>query len=152
MDYRNTELTITEIEQLTGITFKTIKKKILNLEPCRREGSKIFYHSHQALGAVFSVPQDDKLSLQHERANLAKVQAKKQELEYQILKKSVVNADEVIDEYSKRVVAAKNKFMAIPTKLGARYRAFSNPADLEEEAEQLIHEALKEMAVPHASN
>ncbi len=73
------------------------------------------------------------------------------ELEYKVLKNELVPADEFIEEYSKRVVATKNKFLGISSKLGARFRSFGEAADLEEEAEELIHEALREMAVADAS-
>ncbi len=144
-------LTIANLESLTGFTFRTIKKRLAKLNPSVVDGPRAYYDSELALQALYEDKNKGGLSLDQERAKLAKVQTKKMELEYKMLKHELVPAEEFIEEYSKRVVATKNKFLGIPSKLGARFRSFGEAADLEEEAEELIHEALREMAVADAS-
>ncbi len=69
--------------------------------------------------ALYEDKRQGGLSLDQERAKLAKIQTKKMKLEYKVLKHELVPAEEFIEEYSKRVVATKNKFLGIPSKLGA---------------------------------
>ncbi len=144
-------VTISDLGDHTGFTYRTIKRRLQSLKPLSLQIQGTYENSEDALKVIVSLQQKDELSLADERAKLAKAQNQKIELEYKVMKGELVSAEEFIEEYSKRVVATKNRFLGIPSKLGARFRSFGEAEDLEEEAEELIHEALREMAVADAS-
>ena len=141
------QLSIADFERLTGFTFRTVKRRLGKIDPIYQKGPKVLYDSIPAFKALYATPDGKgKLSLEQERAKLAQVQTKKLELEFRVLKKELVVAEEIIEEFSKRVVAAKTKFLAIPSKLAARFKSYSEPSDLQEVAENLVFEALTEVS------
>ena len=72
-----------QLEDLTGITFKTLKKKLeaADVEPVKTSPKGNFYDSVQALKALYLNQSTEELDLQKERAKLAQAQTKKTILE-----------------------------------------------------------------------
>ena len=140
------ELSLSELEQLTGKTYRTIRKRIKRLKPIREEGSKIIYDSAESLELIYHKESDGELSLDQERAKLAHIQTKKLELEYKKLDGTLVDAKEVVEAYSKRILAARAKFLKIPVRLAAIFKAIETPDELQAEAKTLVWEALDEVA------
>ncbi|NRA68634.1 MAG: hypothetical protein HRU19_29375 [Pseudobacteriovorax sp.] len=142
------KVTITELEKLTGITFKTLKKRLEDTPVSRTTNKEVYFDSKVALQAIFNNESKETLKLDQERAKLAHIQTKKLELEYQKMQGTLVDANEIIEEFGKRMLAMKAKFLKIPVRLGALFNAFSSASELENEAENLIYEALEEAAEP----
>lgn len=147
------EITITELEKITCITAKTIRKKLANTQALRIDGLKKYYDSSIALAAIYLNDNGkDKLLLDQERARLAKAQTERVELETRFRKEELVNANELVELYSKKVVAFKNRFLAIPKKIAAQFRSFQTPSQIEDHGEKLVYEALKELSLPEVED
>ena len=140
------ELSIAEIEKISGFSYKTIKKRLENLAPIRRKGNSIFYESRDAIPLLFKAESEGRLNLDQERAKLAKAQTEKVELESSKLKGTLVDANELAEAFKKEIIAAKAKLLRIPKTLGAQYPTIESSLHLEDFATDLIHESLAEIA------
>ena len=111
-------LNLQGIEQLTGITFKTIKKRLdhFNVKPYKKRGSAILYDAFEALPALYKKPDSD-LQLAVERAKLAQVQAEKIRVETDRLLGKLVNKEEWCEDWSAMLVDFKNKLLGLPLKV-----------------------------------
>lgn len=119
-----TQFSLTQLEELTGVTFKTLKKRLKNVEPVRKVRNTLLYESRDAMPAIYQVDSPDAWNLNKERAKLAAAQAKKAErdikradIEIAKLRGQLVNIQEFEAEYSRILTAFKDKVLAIPAKV-----------------------------------
>ncbi len=56
-------ITIADLENLTGFTFRTIKKRLAKLNPSVIDGPRAYYDSEQALRALYEDKNKGELSL-----------------------------------------------------------------------------------------
>ena len=115
---------LNNIELLTGITFKTLKKRLgaAGIQPKKNRGKAILYDPREALPALYqsavsgSVDVDD---LSVERARLAKVQREKTEIEKQKMLGNLVDKQKFETEWSAFLVELKDRILALPLKLSS---------------------------------
>ena len=70
-------LSMADLENVTGITFKPIKKRLEGLEPVKIQGVKKIYDTKEALPLIYQIKDQSTLDLDQERAKLAKAQTQK---------------------------------------------------------------------------
>ncbi|MFK7825783.1 MAG: hypothetical protein AB8G05_16640 [Oligoflexales bacterium] len=96
--------TISEAHRFTGMDYKTIKKRVENLEVVHTEGRNNFYDSFQLLRNLFIKATDDEkseLNLTQEKARYFKNLADKVEIEIGKLTDRLLDADQMLIEVSK---------------------------------------------------
>jgi phage terminase Nu1 subunit (DNA packaging protein) len=82
----------------------------------------------------------------NEKTRLTKAQADKEELMVSEKKGELVDAVEIIQEYSNYVLACRAKLLSMPTKLAYELIEINNPNIIQNKLEQAIDEALLELA------
>lgn len=81
----------------------------------------------------------------NEKTRLTKAQADKEELAVAEKKGQLVDAVEIIQEYSNYVLACRAKLLSMPTKLAYELIEIDNPNIIQNKLEQAIDEALLEL-------
>ena len=82
----------------------------------------------------------------NEKTRLTKAQADKEELIIAEKNGKLVDADEIIQEYSNYVLACRAKLLSMPTKLAYELIEINNPNIIQNKLEQTVDEALLELA------
>lgn len=140
------EATLSELEKITRVSFKTLKKRLEGLKPVRRQGLEIFYDLKQALPLIFAPKNSDVFDLTRERARLAKVQADKIVIETERLRGSLVDVEAWHEEFSKFFVSLKDSLK----NMGLRLADQLSQCKTREEAYVLVNryttETLEELA------
>ena len=115
-------INLQKIEQLTGITFKTIKKRLQDSEvaPLRSEGKSLFYDSRVALPALYAQPRAEACDLTAERAKLARAQAEKATVETQKMLGNLVDKEEWCTAWASVFVQLKDRLLSIALKVSSR--------------------------------
>jgi len=81
-----------------------------------------------------------------EQTRLTKARADREELDLAEKRGQLVDAVEIIQEYSNYVLACRAKLLGMPTKLAYELIEMNNPNIIENKIEQAIDEALLELA------
>lgn len=87
----------------------------------------------------------DGLSLQDERARLAKEQADAKEMENAIARGELVYISEIVKEFESQLVKARTKLLAVPTKVAAEANAAATVKEVQQIIEDAVIEALSEL-------
>jgi len=82
----------------------------------------------------------------NEKTRLTKAQADREELAVAEKKGQLVDAAEIIQEYSNCVLACRAKLLSMPTKLAYELIQINNPNIIQNKLEQAIDEALLELS------
>ena len=90
--------------------------------------------------------QSGETDLHGEKLRLAKAQADRTEMEVEMLKESVIKADEVVDKWSELIGNCRAKLLNTPAKIAHLVIAAEDYATAEEIIRTEIHEALNELA------
>lgn len=109
------------------------------LEECAKQ-----YLSHLreiAAGRMTS----DGLSLQDERARLAKGQADAKEMENAIARGELVHIDQIVKDFEAQLTKARTKLLSVPTKVAAEAHAAATVKEVQQIVETSIVEALSEL-------
>ncbi|MBI2603236.1 MAG: hypothetical protein HYW48_09275 [Deltaproteobacteria bacterium] len=140
-------LTISELERLTGHTYRTLKRRLSNLDPIKGEQQKQLYRLSEILKSFLGADQfnQDKLELTQERAALAKAQAAKVRFDLELAQGKYVKIEEIEKEWDQLVLAIRGKFLALPFKLAPQLENVA-AFDAEEFLKDSIHEILQELA------
>lgn len=143
-----TELTLAQLETITGVSYKTIKKRIGNLAPIRSDGKALYFAPQIALPMIYELGQEEGqgASLDKEKARLAKHQADRAELEVGRMRGELIPAELVEKVWSEMVMAFRAKMLNLPTKCASVVAGISETLDVEAELKRSIDEALTELA------
>ena len=134
--------TISEASRFTGMDFKTIKKRIGNLEIIHVDGRNHFYNSFQLLKNIFIKATDDEKaerSLTKERADYYYELKLKTRLEREKMAEKYIDAEAFNINQTKRFLAFKEKLLNVSSKLGPKVSR-KDP----ETATALLNDAIKE--------
>lgn len=150
------EVTISQLETLTGKHFRTIRNRIGNLKPLRTEGSSIFFDPKDALPLIFAPDFESsdtsentsKLSKQLEKEKVRNERAKadKMELTVERLRGNLIPADMVERVWSNMTASFRAKILALPTKVALSIVGLKSPAEGEAILRDKVEEALSELA------
>lgn len=114
-------VSISEVAELTGRTFRTVKRRIeeAGVVPAKRTKKSDLYDSRAVLALLFTAASEggEELDLNAERARLAKEQADKTALENAARRGQMVDALVVVNEWTDQIAAARSRLLATPTKL-----------------------------------
>lgn len=118
---RGAMVNLQALEALTGITFKTLKKRLAahKVKPKENSAKGNFYDPHEAFPALYK-PADGLGSasdLATEQARLAKARTEKTQIETERMMGTLVDKDVWCKEWSVLLVEFKDKLLAAPLKL-----------------------------------
>jgi hypothetical protein len=143
------KLSLSELADLTGKSFRTVKRRITDagVQPVERTPKSALYASADALQAIYA-PEAMKvgeLDLGAERARLAKMQADRIERDLMIDAGELVRLDEVTDWYGEHVTNCRARLLQLP---GAVAVVFDREiaTRIEQECRSRLHEALAELS------
>ena len=99
------------------------------------------------IGRPSSVPVGpDVLDYQTEKARLTKLQADKAQVELDERKGQLVEVEAISEEWARVVTDCKNRLLSIPSKAAPIVAPLSKPAEVMQVIEDLVREALEELA------
>lgn len=112
-------LNLQQVEHLTGITFKTLKKRIqaAGITPTQEKGTATIYDTRVLLPALFQRSSNNVEQLSIERARLAKAQRERIEIEIERLKGKLVEKEEWYKDWYSMLVDFKNNLLSISLKV-----------------------------------
>ncbi len=140
-------LTASDLEYLTGRNFRTIKKRLGDLEPVKTRGRSKFYEARAAIARVFSSNDAQvQYDLNKERARLAAMQADEKQIDYLRKVETLLPADLVEKEWSNLVGAVRAKLLSIPVKAAPHLLELTTPEEAEHNLRPFILEALAELS------
>ena len=113
-------VTLAEVERLTGLAFKTIKRRIGDVKPEIKEGASHFYSLRKLVPLIISREKNDALDLSNERAKLAAAQTEKTELVVAQMKAKLVPVEDIEEILTKLFTSIRAKILALPSRLEAQ--------------------------------
>lgn len=149
-----TSVTINQLMELTGCTFRTVKKRLAGLDPISTTGNAIYYKSTDALPRIYQVrdeaesknTSDEFVQPQVEKAMLDKRRREKVEIEIDVLKGKLIEANRVEKVWADLVIACRAKLLGIPTKLAPTVIGILEVSKIESLLRDNMREALDELS------
>jgi hypothetical protein len=139
-------LNLKDLEVLTGKTFKTLKKRLENLDPVKVTPKGNFYDARHALPLLYEAKQNGDLDLSSERAKLANAQTEKTIVETEKLKERYVPVEEVERQWSAVILNARSKLLLLPKKMAFDLKGITDVEVIEERLETYIYDALTDLS------
>ena len=145
-----TEYSLSQLEQLTGLTYRPLKQRLGKLAPIRKDGRTCFYDAREAIRhLLFGKDGETVLDLTKERAKLTRVQTEKTELEVEKMKGEMVDAREVESAYVRLAHNCKTKILTVPNRIALELEMKAAPFIANRMAETL-REVLDEFSEYHS--
>lgn len=110
------------------------------------EHARLAYCSHLRQVAAGHLSEDGELDITAERARLAMHQADKQEMDNQVRRGELLEADVVVGQVGRLIDDAKAALLALPTSIAAEVRATATQAEAQALLKGAIHQALHGLA------
>jgi hypothetical protein len=136
-------LSLADLERLTGLDRRTLRKRLAGLEPAGGDGRTLLFDSRTALARVYL---GDSLDLTRERARLAAAQAEAQERENAVERGELVDAAEVETWLLRLLSAVVQRLRALPSKAAPDAHAAVSIAESEARIRLHLDAALEELA------
>lgn len=113
-------LNLNKLVEITGMTSRTIKKRLGGLDPVEKDGRSLLYLTKEALPLIYC-PDDfddeiEKLDLTQERALLAREQRIAQTLKNEETKRNLIPLDLAISLIVAQNLAIKSALRGLPSK------------------------------------
>ena len=144
--------TISEAHRFTGMDYKTIKKRVENLEVVHTEGRNNFYDCFQLLRNLFIKATDDEkseLNLTQEKARYFHEMTEKIKIEKEKIAERLLDAVEVEILQTKIRLAFKEKLLNMSAKLGPKLARMKSTEKIVELLEVGHKEILAELGEEH---
>ena len=136
------------LTNLTGITRRTIQKRLIDIIPVVEKGRGHWYESKEVLPILLGLQKagEDKKTLESERTRLASAQATKTELEVEVIKGNLIPADHVKEVVDTMLSSFRSKLLSLPTKAAHAVLPLADHAEAESVLRDYVYEALQELA------
>jgi len=134
-------LSLTQLMEITGKSYPTLKKHLARLEPVRVDGRTKYYDATQAINAIYST-----VSPAEEKARLDRLRADKVELELEEMRGKLVHVDKISTHWANVANLIRTRMLAVPTKAAPLVKGAGTLAEIKETLEVLIHDALTELS------
>ena len=109
------EISLADLERGTGVSYKTLKRRLEGVEPVRVEGHCFLYDVVVALQRVLPKPQELR-SLTEEKTRLVAAKADIAETERDILVKKLVYAEDAHKGTDKVIMACRARLLVLPSR------------------------------------
>ena len=138
-------VTLNQLEELTGKTHRTIKKRLAEsgVEYCHTDGNAKFYNPKDALPAIFIAGAAPSMELDengepvtlnpiNEKALLDRARRTKIELEIAVIRKTLLPADQLSTILTDALTSIRQKQLSLPHRLAKRLAEVSEEKAIEE--------------------
>lgn len=142
------DVSLSELQRLTGKSYRTIKKKLEGLKPTKtgQPGEAILFDSAQALEKIYSSVAGDLLNPQQEKAKLDQARRIELERKDREAKGILIDSEEVARIWTTMIVNARTKMMSIGSKLAPVLADVSDKIQIKTEIDKLVVEVLEDLA------
>jgi hypothetical protein len=132
--------------EMTGQTFRTVRKRLAGLEPVQRTNRGIYYDAVHALPLLFPKEKpSEQLSI--ERARLTKIQAELAKIDLDKLRNNLIPIEEVVGELACEYDFVRGTLRCILTdSLVERIRIETDPAKVQTLLADAINQGLEELS------
>lgn len=137
-------ISIARLSELTGSSFRTIKKRCVDLETRKGPNNSCLLDSKQALPLIYKLNDDDKPDPAKENALLSRERRLKTQVELRAMERQLVPAEEVVNFCYDMGAAIRNKILSIAPGLRNRYPHID--AEMLDDLDEGCREALAELA------
>lgn len=120
--------TLADIEKITGISYKTIVKRLATISPVETTNREIYYDSRSALPLIYGSSGNADNDLKRAKTRLAEMQANKTEIETQKLLEQLVDREDLKKDLANKISAFRDKTLNIAMKISGEVTA-SNDAN-----------------------
>lgn len=138
------KVTLADLEKLTGISYKTIVKRLADIAPVEKTNKEIFYNSASALPLLFGRNKED-LNLIQEKARWTKIQADKGLIELEKLQEDTVDKHIFMKGWIEKVVACRSKLLSVALQTSGEIATCDDVDTIYRIIHQKIEEALLEI-------
>lgn len=137
------ELSITQLHELTGKARETITKRLEGrLQPTRRDGRTIYYAPRAALPLIYL--DEEQLDATQERAKLDRARSEAQEMKNAVDRAELVPATAVVRTWAAKVVMVKTRMRSLPAQAASLIPGVT--AQIARRIGELIERALTDLA------
>lgn len=140
------QLSTTQLEDLTKIDRRTIKKKLAHVDPIKGPRGALMYEPHVVLPILYGLGSDDPAeadrALQAARLRHEEARADKVRLEADILAKDVVPIEDVTKAVAKEYTYVRATLYSMPTKLATALAREDDPSKVQAMLHAGVDEAL----------
>jgi hypothetical protein len=139
-------MSMESLERLTGISYRTIRKRLGDREPDLTFKGTTLYNTTEIIPLLFKGPHlENTVDLNRERARLASRQAELAEIKIAISKGKYISTEN-LEEALKRVFSAmRSQLLALPSKV-APYITGLTTHEIEDAIKREVYEALTELS------
>lgn len=139
-------MTINQLMELTGKSFRTVKKKIESLKPVREDGRAGHYSTVDALKLIYATAVDKANSeLAKETLLLERARREKLEIEIGKLRGDLVAIDEVVKVVEKEYSFVRSQVRSLPSKLAKPLSMVTDPNEVYTRLSDGVDELLTEL-------
>lgn len=156
------KVSINQLQQLTGSSYRTVKARLGNLSPVHADGNTLYFDPIVALPLIFEATgpkkaaapvhdpanpsaTEDKLDPMLQAARLSRARTKKVELETRVLEGELIHSDDVERVWSDMVGAFRAKILGLSTRV-APVLVGKDITEIQLELSKLHKEALQELS------
>lgn len=136
---------IGDIFEVSSTTIDVYMKNGMPYDPAESKGYPNKYNTRECID-WWKHSKDEKLDWNKERARLTKFQADKAEIELQVLEGELLNADDVVKEWSNIFNQIKNSLLNVPTKASTLLQGVESMQETKTILEKLLREVLDKIA------
>lgn len=147
------QICINQLVSLTGMTSRTLKKRLKNLDPEDEDGKTLYYNSREALELVYgqwdAINPGDETGIPNIRVESAKnLKLKNQHLEFDlnVKKGQYVPRDDVQKMWSDRIVAFKSRLRILAVSICEELSTAGGSQKIEAILNERHDEVLSELA------
>lgn len=143
------DVSINQLQQLTGKSYRTIKARIDGLEPVGTgRNNANLWESKKALQLIYGVRKKDEIALDAtvEKAKLDQARRIEIERKHKEAMGELVDAEEVNRVWTNHIAFARTKLLAIGPKLAPALLNIDDPNKVKKEIDKLIYETLDDLS------
>lgn len=116
------ELSLNQLCTLTGMTYRTVVKRLADVTPCAKDGKTKYYDPVEALPVLYAKKDEgggggDFKKLTEERTRLTKALADKEELNVAVMRNEYIHHEVVSFVWTTMISNAKNRLNGMASKL-----------------------------------
>jgi hypothetical protein len=153
-----TSLSLNQISQLVGMTYRTVKKKLACLDPEEKDGNTLYYNSREALEIIYLGTPEERsenadagssggnINMRFEAARNIKLKNDHLDFDLQVKRQKYVPLEEVRKMWTDRAVAFKSRLRQLAAQLAEEIHGVDDSQKVAQIIERGHDEALNEMA------
>jgi phage terminase Nu1 subunit (DNA packaging protein) len=137
-------MSLNQLVELTGKTFRTVKKRLAGLRPVREDGRAEYYDTKEALQLLYPQVQSE---LAKENLLLERARREKEELKLGEMKGELIPVAEVVKAVEREYNFVRSQIRNLPSKMAKPLSMTADANDVFELLQEAVNECLTELTV-----